>query len=166
MSTELQSFLFCGGASHETVGDIAARFNLSYETLARINDFKSSSDRVDGKLVTVPWAAHDADVGTSQLGKRVLANEQAVLDAVSKGLKATQAPARISHTPWQYDFAALGTVVSLSLSHDAMVLMTSEGVGAIERPLPNDPQGAVGLTAMVDRLCRALTAGLSERAPR
>jgi hypothetical protein len=159
MNTELKSFLISKGLPGETVGDLAARFATDYATLADANGFRSSGDSVAGKLVTMPWSSFADDVASTPLGKLVLAHENEALAVLGKELASTEAPVRISHTPFQWDFAALSTIVSFSVSKDAAMLMTAEGVGAVERLESVDLKG---LERMLARLCGVLAEALAE----
>ncbi len=159
MNSDLKSFLISKGLPGETVGDLAARLSTDYATLADANGFRSSGDSVAGKLVTVPWLSFADDVASTPLGKLVLEHETEALKVLARELKSTEAPARISHTPFQWDFAALSTIVSFSVSKDAAVLMTAEGVGAVERL---ESVNLESLNRMLARLCGVLAEALAD----
>src|SRR5438132_12402929 len=161
MASTLKEFLFSKGMPGETVGDLAARLGIGFEELANANTFSSSSDQVAGKWVAVPWDSFAGDVQTTPLGKLVLEHEVEVLKWLERALKPTAAPVRISNVPFQWDFSALSTIVSFSVSRDAAVLTASEGVGVLERLLPGEKPEAAALERLIDRLCASFSEALS-----
>src|SRR2546429_6309705 len=102
MASTLKSSLFIRGLPGETAAQLAARFSVALD----------DGEPVEDQLIAVMWAAFADDALESALGRTTLANEAAVLEALRTALGAAGAPVRITHTPYQWDFEALGTAVS------------------------------------------------------
>jgi hypothetical protein len=166
MSSGLRTMLFSRALAGETAGQLAARYAVSFDTLAKANRLGGAGDVLDGRLVALPWQAFREDAASTPLGKLVLQEERAVLEALKAGLPSFSDPERITGTGFVWDFAALGTIVSFTVSDDALVLTTDEGVGAVERLAKADEAGAAAVCRAVSRLCRTMALALQEHRAR
>jgi hypothetical protein len=154
---DLKQYLFASALPGETGGQFADRYSVPFPHLAE-SGVRAPTDQLGDRLITLRWPIVLADDSETPLAKAFLNHQTALVASLASGLHST-AKAQVRDLEW--DFAAFGTVVVFTVVDNAFVLMTSEGIGAVERPATAG-DAETGLTQAINRLCRTLERALTE----